>query len=278
MVDGVAMPRRRVRFGGIWVDALTVEGALDAVEQLVERRDGGHVFTPNVDHVVLADRIPAYRDAYAGASLSLVDGQPLVWTSRLVGAQLPEKISGSDLILPVLRRAAARGYRVYFLGGRPGAAAAVAARVERELGVEVVGVEAPRIGLEPTAEDDAIVEKVRAARPDLLFLALGSPKAELWIHRTWTRIRPTLTLSIGAGLDFLAGQVRRAPPWMSRAGLEWLFRLALEPRRLARRYLIDDPRFLAILYRTCREPLAQRVCFVEAHPSPAPRARARPAS
>ena len=284
MANGVARPRKRVRFGGIWVDSLTAEAALDEMERLVQRGQGGYVFTPNVDHVVLAERIPAYRDAYAGASLSLVDGQPLVWSSRLLGARLPEKISGSDIILPVLRRAGARRYRVYFLGGRAGAAAAVAARASRELGVEVVGVEAPRVGLEPTAEDDAIVERVRAARPHILFLALGSPKAELWIHRTFTRIRPTLTLSIGAGLDFLAGQVRRAPRWMSRAGLEWLFRLALEPRRLGRRYLIDDPRFLSILYRTCRDPLDSRVRFAEtfSEPGPAsdapPRARAWPAS
>jgi N-acetylglucosaminyldiphosphoundecaprenol N-acetyl-beta-D-mannosaminyltransferase len=269
MVHAAVTPRTRVRFGGLWIDSLTAEAALDEIERLIDRGRGGYVLTPNIDHVVIADRIPAYRDAYAGASLSLVDGQPLVWTSRLVGVQLPEKISGSDIILPVLRRAAARRRRVYFLGGRLGAAQAVAAKVARDLGVEVVGVEAPRVELEPTPEDDAIVERVRAARPDLLFLALGSPKAELWIHRTSPRIRPTVTLSIGAGLDFIAGQVQRAPRWMSRAGLEWLFRLAQEPRRMARRYLVDDLRFPKILYRTWRDPLHTRVRVADT-PGPEP--------
>ncbi|WP_437681777.1 WecB/TagA/CpsF family glycosyltransferase [Sorangium sp. So ce131] len=259
MVDGVARARKRVRFGQVWVDSVTAEGALDEIERLVDGGEGGSVFTPNVDHVVIAERNPAFREAYAGVSLSLVDGQPLVWASSLVGARLPEKISGSDIIWPLLQRAAARRYRVYFLGGRPGAARAVADRAARELGVVVAGAEEPRISTEPAPEDEAIWARIRAAEAQLLFVALGAPKGELWIHRSSAHIRPAVALSIGAGLDFLAGYVPRAPRWVSRTGFEWLFRLAQEPRRLARRYLIDDPQFAGILYRTCRDARDERV-------------------
>jgi N-acetylglucosaminyldiphosphoundecaprenol N-acetyl-beta-D-mannosaminyltransferase len=258
-VSGAAEQRTRVRFGRIWVDALTFAGALDEIEALVARGEGGTVFTPNVDHVVRAERDATFREAYAAARLSLVDGQPLVWASRLVGEALPEKVSGSDLILPLLRRAAERGYRVYLLGGLPGVVEEVAAKVARDPGVAIAGLEAPVVGLGPGPVDDAIVERVRAARPDLVLVALGSPKGELFAHRVAARIRPAVALSIGAGLDFLAGRVRRAPRWVSRAGLEWLFRLALEPRRLARRYLVDDPAFVRVLYRTWRDPRAARV-------------------
>jgi N-acetylglucosaminyldiphosphoundecaprenol N-acetyl-beta-D-mannosaminyltransferase len=263
MVSGATRPRTRVRFGRLWIDSLTFAGALDEIERIIDRGEGGHVFTPNVDHVVLAERMPAFREAYAGVSLSLVDGQPLVWASRLVGSQLPAKISGSDLLWPLFERAAARAYRVYLLGGQPGAAAAVAERVTRELGVTIVGHEAPRISADPGPENDAIFARIRSARPHVLLVALGAPKGELWIHRASPQLGSTVAFSIGAGIDFLAGVIPRAPRWTSRLGLEWLFRLAQEPRRLARRYLVEDPKFLGILYRTCRDPLDQRVKITE---------------
>jgi len=252
-------PRTRVRFGELWVDSLTFTQALDEIEALVSAGRGGTVFTPNVDHVVNVDRNPSFRDAYASASLCLADGQPLIWTSRLLGAPLPEKISGSDLVLPLLERAAARRWRVYLLGGGKGAAEKVAALLTARLGANIVGWDNRRISLEANAaQDEALIERIGATRPDLLLVALGAPKQELWLHRAGARLRPAVGIGVGAALDFIAGQ-RRAPRWMSRAGLEWLFRLVQEPRRLARRYLLDDPRFLLILYRTLRTPRELRV-------------------
>jgi len=250
--------RRRVRFGEIWVDSLTFAEALDAIEALVVAGRGGSVFTPNIDHVVNADDNPSFRAAYEAASLSLADGQPLVWTSRLLGAPLPEKISGSDLVLPLMERAAARRWRVYLLGGGPGVAEKAAQVLTQRLGVTIVGCEAPRISLEADpAVDGPVVERIRKANPHLLLVALGAPKQELWLHRAGG-IRPTVGVGVGASLDFVAG-ARRAPRWMSRAGLEWLFRLIQEPRRLARRYLVNDPKFLLILYRTLRTPRYLRI-------------------
>jgi N-acetylglucosaminyldiphosphoundecaprenol N-acetyl-beta-D-mannosaminyltransferase len=256
---GNSSQRTRVRFGELWVDALTFAQALDAIEALVVAGRGGSVFTPNVDHVVNADDNPSFRAAYAAASLSLADGQPLVWTSRLLGAPLPEKISGSDLIFPLMKRAAERRWRVYLFGGGPGVAEKAAQVLTEQFGVTIVGCEAPRISLEPDpAVDGPVVERIRKANPQLLLVALGAPKQELWLHRAGAAIRPTVGVGVGASLDFVAG-ARRAPRWMSRAGLEWLFRLLQEPRRLARRYLINDPKFLLILYRTLRTPRSLRV-------------------
>jgi len=245
--------QERVRIGRVALDPLTMDEALAAIERLVLRREGGAVFTPNVDHVVVADRRRDFGDAYARAELVLCDGQPLVWASRLLGRRIPEKVSGSDLFLPLMSLAAARGFRVFLLGAGPGVAEEGARRLERELGVTIAGWDASRIGTAPSPDDDRVVERIVGTRPDLVAAFLGAPKSELWSDRTRARIRPAVVVNLGASLDFYLGRVRRAPRWMRRAGLEWFYRLAQEPRRLARRYLLDDPRFLAILLRTVRD-------------------------
>jgi N-acetylglucosaminyldiphosphoundecaprenol N-acetyl-beta-D-mannosaminyltransferase len=240
----------RVRIGRIWIDSVTFDEALTAIEALTGH--GGAVFTPNVDHVVTADKNEEFRAAYEAADLSLADGQWVVWASRVLKTPLPAKISGSDLTLPLAKLAGEKGRSIYLLGGAPGAAEAAGKRLTAECGVRICGIDSPRIDL--NKPDPAIVERMKLAAPDLVLVALGSPKQELWIHRNREALRPAVLLGIGATLDFLAGQVRRAPSWISRFGLEWAFRLILEPRRLARRYLVNDPKFAAILLRTLRDP------------------------
>ncbi len=256
-----AQPRaKRLRLGLLHIDPVTFTGALDAIEALVSARKGGSVFTPNVDHVVNVEADPHFCEAYAAASLSLVDGTPLLWASRLLGEPLPEKISGSDLVRPLMQRAAQRGWRVYLLGAGPGVAQEAAGVLERELGVNVVGVDSPRIAARPGGVDESAqaLERLRAARPDLVLVAFGSPKQELWIHAHAQALAPAVAVAVGASLDFVAGRVKRAPAWMSRAGLEWLYRLAQEPRRLWRRYLVNDPKFAAILLRSLRRARRER--------------------
>jgi N-acetylglucosaminyldiphosphoundecaprenol N-acetyl-beta-D-mannosaminyltransferase len=248
-----------VRFGQLWVDAVTFQQAVDEIERLVDRREGGSVFTPNVDHVVKVDSDPVFRDAYERASLSLADGQPVVWASRLLGAQLPAKVSGSDLVFPLMERAGQKGWRVYLCGGPPGVAEAAAEVARQRYGVNVVGTESPRMALVANPEDDAIAERVRKSEAQLLLVGFGAPKQELFIDRARGKLGPAVSLGIGASLDFMAGRVPRAPRWMSRSGLEWLYRLGKEPRRLWRRYLVEDPKFAAILWRTMRLPPGQRV-------------------
>jgi N-acetylglucosaminyldiphosphoundecaprenol N-acetyl-beta-D-mannosaminyltransferase len=242
----------RLRIGKLPVDVVSFPEALDAVEALVERRQGGAVFTPNVDHVVVADAHAAFAAAYERASLSLADGMPLVWGSRLLGTPLPERVAGSDLITPLLARAGQRGWRVYFLGAGPGVAERAAEVVAARYGTQVVGVDAPVVRLDDAAQLDAIATNIRAAQADLVLMALGAPRQELLIDALRDRIRPAVSLGIGAGLDFIAGTVQRAPRVLQRLGLEWLYRLAREPRRLWRRYLVNDPKFAVILWRTLR--------------------------
>ena len=178
---------------------------------------------------------------------------PILWASRVLGSPLPEKVSGSDLMLPLARLAAERRWRVYLLGGAPGVADAAAEMMSRELGVDVVGSASPVVrGDGSTDEAEQVLQRLVAAKPNLVLVALGAPKQELWIDRFGDRIRPAVAMGVGGSLDFMIGRVRRAPAWMSRAGLEWLFRLGQEPRRMWRRYLIDDPRFVAAVARTRR--------------------------
>ena len=247
------MSSRKVRIGALEVDPVTLDGALKRIAELVDHGNGGAVFTPNVDHVVKSEKHLAFRQAYSRADLCLADGMPIVWASRLLGTPLPEKVSGSDLLLPLAQLAADRGWRVYLLGGRPGVAAEGGEKMARELGVRVVGSDAPNIDPDGGSDEAApTLDRIQTARPDLLLVAFGAPKQELWIDRSGRHIAPAVAIAVGGSLDFFTGRVRRAPPWMSRAGLEWLFRLTQEPRRMWRRYLIEDPRFVAIVVRSWR--------------------------
>jgi N-acetylglucosaminyldiphosphoundecaprenol N-acetyl-beta-D-mannosaminyltransferase len=250
----------RVRIGHVWLDVLSFDKALDAIGNLVDREEGGVVFTPNVDHVVLAETDLGFRRAYELANLVLVDGTPVFWASRLLGTPLPQKVSGSDLLRPLASLAAARRWRVFLLGGAPGVAERVADRLQRTFGVDVVGVAAPAVDPLGRAQDEAaLLERIRCAAPHLLFVAFGTPKQELWIGRVAGGVRPTVCVGVGAAFDFIAGTARRSPAWMSHAGLEWLFRLAANPRRLWRRYLVRDPRFLLIVLQTLRVRRSRRI-------------------
>jgi N-acetylglucosaminyldiphosphoundecaprenol N-acetyl-beta-D-mannosaminyltransferase len=238
--------------GCVPIDPVTRVEALDRIASLVEEGAGGTVFTPNVDHVILADEDPAFRQAYAATSLSLVDGMPVVWAARLLGHPTPEKISGSDLVRPLARRAAGEGWRVYLFGGAPGVAERAAALLSIEFpGLQLAGFDAPSIDMNaPSAARLASLERIRESHPDVVLVALGSPKGELWAGEAREILKPAVLIGVGAALDFLTGAQRRAPRWMSRVGLEWLFRLACEPRRLARRYLLRGPRFVPIVLRS----------------------------
>ena len=251
------MARKQVRVGRLWIDAVTFAEALDAIESLARSGRVASEFTLNVDHLVQAEQSEEFRRAHEDASLSIADGQPVVWASRLLGTPLPEKISGSDLLDPLLERVARAKMRLYLLGGAPGVAEQAAAAL-RQKGVEVAGFDSRAVDLTAPPDVD-LLGRLRAARPQVVLVAFGAPKQEIWIHRHRERIPPAVYIGVGGSLDFLAGRTRRAPRWMSRAGLEWLFRLSREPRRLARRYLVDDLAFFGILYETTRSPRSERI-------------------
>lgn len=245
-----------MRMGSLHVDYVTMSGALDRIEEMAKGGRGGFVVTPNVDHVVNGERNEGLRAAYEAAALSLADGMPLLWLSRALGCPLPEKVSGSDLVRPLLRRAASSALSVYFLGAAPGVGQRAADVLREEMpALNIVGVDAPPLGFEKdAAQERETLRRMLAAKPDIVLVALGSPKQELLMHRWYRGGVRQVMLGIGASIDFLAGEAKRAPPWLSRMGFEWLFRLLHDPWRLARRYLVQDPKFLGIALRMLRTP------------------------
>jgi N-acetylglucosaminyldiphosphoundecaprenol N-acetyl-beta-D-mannosaminyltransferase len=244
----------RVPLGSIHVDAHSFDGAIDAIVALCRAGEGGTVLTPNVDHVCMAETDPALKAAYDAASLSLLDGKPLQWLASAMGRPVPGKVSGSDLLRPLCARAAREGLSCFFLGGVDGVARKAAdILVAENPGLIVAGCHSPPFGFERDADANAaVVELVRAAKPALLFVALGAPKQELWMTKHRAALAPAVSLGIGASLDFVAGIVKRAPAWMSDVGLEWAYRLAQEPRRMYHRYLVRDRAFVGIAWRTWR--------------------------
>jgi len=219
----------------------------DAVLRLREWIDADetvcrYVVTPNVDHAVMFHERADLRAAYAEASLVLADGFPVVLASRMLRRPLPERVAGSDLAPALFASATvSRPLRTYLLGAGPGVAERAARRIAAEWpNVEVVGTYSPPLGFDRNDEEnEAIVTRINAVRPDVLLIGLGAPKQELWIAKHRGRLQVKAALCIGATIDFLAGEKSRAPVWMQHCGLEWLHRLAGEPRRLAKRYARD---------------------------------------
>ncbi|MCC7474620.1 MAG: WecB/TagA/CpsF family glycosyltransferase [Pirellulales bacterium] len=207
-----------------------------------EDRPCRYVVTLNVDHVVKLQSQTAFQAAYASASLVVADGWPLVTASRWLGKPLPERVAGSDLVPGLLSVAGDLGeMRVFLLGGAPGVAEQAVIRIhERWPNVRVVGTASPRVELERDGADtDAAVEAINAVQPHLLVVGLGAPKQEQWLHRNAPRLQAKVAIAAGATIDFLAGVQTRAPRWIRRMRMEWLYRLASNPRRLAGRYFHD---------------------------------------
>jgi len=251
VLDRDAPHPSRVCIGDLLFDNLDLAQSVATVERALACGRRGYVVTPNVDHLVLYRDCPAFRAACREAALRLADGMPIVWASRLIGQPLRARAAGSDLFPVLCGMAAVRGHTVFLLGGAAGVADQAAIRlVARFPGLRIAGVYAPPDRFQHEGEAaEAAVRAVNAARPSVLFVALGTPKQELWVHRHWSRLDVGVALCCGAAFDFVAGVQIRAPDWMQRAGLEWLWRLARNPRRLWRRYLVRDAAFLGIFLK-----------------------------
>lgn len=212
--------------------------AVALVDQLIMRRQPAFFITANLHYAMLSCQDPRLAAVNRAAAFLLADGMPLVWYSRFLGRPLPERVAGADLIFLLCRRAAERGHRVFFLGGRPGVAADAAMRLSWMYpGLKIAGIEAPKLESLSAEEHRRLIERIREARPDLLFVAFGQPKGELWLWENAASLGVPACVQVGATFDFVAGHAPRAPRWMQRCGLEWLFRLASDPRRLGPRYV-----------------------------------------
>jgi len=214
------------------------------VDSLLKGR-GGWIVTPNLDHLRRCSTDPDYAAAVRHADLRLADGMPLIWASRLQGTPLPERVAGSDLIYSLSRAVAEEGMSIYLLGGDSGTATAAGETLRRAYpGLVIAGTHCPPLGFEHDPQEMQTIEDgLVASRPDVVFVALGSPKQEYVIQLLRPLLPKAWWIGIGISFSFVSGDVRRAPRWMQRCGLEWIHRLVQEPRRLARRYLVHGVPF-----------------------------------
>lgn len=235
----------------IELDNLTMEEALTIMDEMISKNRNAYVVTPNVDHLVQIENGSKLREVYQDADLILTDGKPLIWISKLYGTPIKEKISGSDLFPRLCEMAAVKGYSMFFLGAAEGVALTAANNLTRQFpGLNVVGTYSPPYGFEKDSDEiKKIIRIVREKAPQILVVGLGCPKQELFIYEYREAMGVPLSLGLGASLDFAAGNVKRSPKWMADHGLEWFYRFTQEPKRLFKRYFIDDIKIIKLIIK-----------------------------
>lgn len=241
MQNQVSEQLNKVKILNVQVDNCTIDQALDKIQQFVEERSNAYVVTPNLDHLVMLERDLQFRRVYEEADLVLTDGKPLVWLAKANKTSVKQKISGSDLFPRIAEISAKNGYKMFFLGAAEGVAQKAAYNLKQKYkDLNVVGTYSPTYGFEnDPVEIKHIIKQIRTAKPDILIVGLGAPKQEKFIWKYRKILQVPVSLGLGASLDFEAGVKKRAPKWMSDHGLEWLYRVVQEPRRLFKRYFID---------------------------------------
>lgn len=260
------MSDKRMKFLNTHVDNLTMEEAVEEAKRLILKKQNSYVVTPNVDHIVKIEHDPLFREIYEKADLVLTDGKPLIWLSKFMGTPIKEKISGSDYFPEVCKMAAKEGFSVFLLGAAEGVAKKAAINLMKKYkNLKIAGVYSPSYTFETNAEEIAnIIRKINRTKPDILCIGLGAPKQEKFYYKYRDLLDVPLTLHIGATIDFEAGVVKRAPKWVSNVGLEWFYRLMKEPRRLYRRYLLDDVEIFPIFlkYRKKMQIVEPKCCNI----------------
>jgi N-acetylglucosaminyldiphosphoundecaprenol N-acetyl-beta-D-mannosaminyltransferase len=247
------MTAAKARLVGIAFDRLTETQVIEHVIDAMHRGHGGWVVTPNIDICRLAARDPGLQELISSASLVVPDGMPLLWAAALRGDPLAERVTGSSLIYSLTAAAAKHGRSIYLMGGDPSVPARAAGQLRRlHPGLVIAGTDAPPADLAMTDGGiDIIRARLTATAPDIVYVGLGFPKQERLVARVASAFPATWFIGCGAAIPFVAGTIPRAPRWMQRIGAEWLFRLAIEPRRLSGRYLVHDLPFAARLLAGC---------------------------
>ncbi len=230
---------------GVRVDALQIPGVVAQMEHWIEERGGGrYIAVTGMHGVVEAQHDSTFKNVLNAADLVVPDGMPLVWLGRLQGQSLPRRVYGPELMLAFCQASAPRGYRHFFFGGAPGVPEQLAEVLqERFPELQVVGTYSPPFRSLTPQEDEEIIQVIRNAAPDIVWVGLSTPKQEQWMYEHRERLSVPVLIGVGAAFDFHTGRVKQAPLWMREHGLEWLFRLIQEPRRLWRRYIIHGAKF-----------------------------------
>lgn len=238
---------KRIEMMGCQIDNLSMEETLQTVEGFIKTGKPHQHVVVNVDKLVKASRDPELRRIINDCALINVDGMPVVWASRLLGKGLKERVAGVDLFEGLMRRSAEKGWRVFLLGAREEVVSGVKRIYEQKYpGLTVAGY---RNGYWKPEEEAGVVEQIRAAQADLLFVAISSPKKEHFLGRYQAEMKIPFAMGVGGTFDVAVGKVNRAPLWMQKAGLEWFYRFLQEPRRMFRRYFIEDMAFFGLLLK-----------------------------
>ncbi|WP_028401702.1 WecB/TagA/CpsF family glycosyltransferase [Ectobacillus panaciterrae] len=249
------MEREQINIFGINFDNLDMCNALKTIDELIVTNksigSNSFVVTPNVDHLVNINKNKAFKKAYEKASLRLVDGMPIVIVSRLFNKPFKSKLSGADLTPKLLELAYEKNYKVFIFGSQPGVADEVVKKCKKEFGVDFnIGSYSPPFGFEnDTTELKKSLNKINEFSPDILFVSLGSPKGELFIANNLDSLKVPVSIQVGAAIDFMAGTVKRAPLWMQKLCLEWFYRFLKEPRRMFKRYFVNDLYFVKLILK-----------------------------
>lgn len=234
-----------------YVNNVDMTEAVHAVENMISEKKKSYIVAINVDVVVKIEKDRQLKKIVDEADIVLVDGQPLVWISKWHKRPVKAKISGSDFVPEICKVAADKGYTIYIIGGADGIAEQAKKNLEQGLpGIKIVGTYAPPFGFEKNNDElKKINETISDAHPDLLIVCFGCPKQEKWIYENYKKYDAIVSICAGATVDFLAGNVKRAPKWMSNYGLEWLYRATQEPRRLIKRYFIEDTKIIKLIWK-----------------------------
>ncbi len=254
--DTVLLPLETFEFPsielfGVKIHNLTMPEVIQRIETWFADEKKHYLTTPNVDHIVQLQKDVEFQEAYQGASLVIPDGMPVIWASRLLGIPLKERVTGSDLFPLVCGLAAREGRRLFLLGAKPGVAEIAARNLTGKFpGIQIAGWYSPPFGFENDLEENQkIVNLINESNSEILFVALGAPKQEKWVARYLSKVKAKVAFCVGAALDFEAGVLKRAPSWMQKMGFEWLWRLGQDPKRLWKRYLVEDMLFLKLFLR-----------------------------
>lgn len=241
----------KVKLLNTYVNNVSMTEAIDEIEKLINCDKKSYLVAVNVDVIMKIEQDAYLKKIIDEADMVLADGKPLIWISKLNKRPIKEKVSGSDLIPLVCEMSAEKGYSMFFIGGKDGVAEKAKERLQNKYsGIRIAGTYAPPFGFEKNEKElDKINDMISKAEPDILVVCFGCPKQEKFIYENINKYNAKVSICAGATIDFLAENIKRAPKWMSNCGLEWFYRFIKEPRRLFKRYFIDDAKIIKLVYK-----------------------------
>ncbi len=242
----------KVNICGIEIDRYSFD---EVAERIINHALAGdtpqYVVTPNAQHIILLQKDANFRDIYRKAWLVVPDGVSLLWAANFLQTPLTDRVNGTDILDRICAISPEKKLKLFFLGGRPGAAEKAKETLQIKYpGINIVGTYCPAYGFECSLEELArINSEIKATAPHILFVGLGAPKQEKWIHANYQQLEVPISIGIGVSFELISNMVKRAPLWMQKRGLEWFFRLIVEPRRLWQRYIIGNPKFIGLVLK-----------------------------